>query len=168
MSSSDTLLPNQEERESFSVMSDDRGLRDAAEIVLTPSAPSMSGAGRDEAKPNESDQTEVEAAQSEHVRRCSTIEAPEHTEGADAGSMSVSARGGPSDSSPIEPQKPADSIKTLRDFEAFLRSSGFSRAAARSIAKSGWDRSGETETETASDLDQARIAALIDLFRVEP
>lgn len=168
MSSSESLLPNHAEGGSLCDVSDDNGLRDAAGTVQTTSAPSMSRAGRDEAKPNESDQTEVEAAHAEHVTRCSDVEAPEHTEFANAGSMSVIALGGSSDISPNETAKPADSIKSLRDFEAFLRSSGFSRAVAASLAKSGWKRDGETETDTASDLNQERMSALIDLFRVRP
>lgn len=48
----------------------------------------------------------------------------------------------------------ADSVRSRRDFEAFLRSAGFPRAAAKALAYGGWRALSHDPQDTV--LDEAR------------
>lgn len=133
--------------------SDETGLRDAGTDVKTAFAPDPAGCRTDDEQPEASDQTLAETVEPDPVG-CRTDEGGEgETENADDGFLSVSAQGDPSDNPPIEHQTTAESIKSRRDFESFLRAAGFSRSAAKSIAANGWqDEADDTETDALDEL----------------
>lgn len=87
----------------------------------------------------------------------------------DCGTLSVNAPGGMSHLSSAEPTSSADAIRSRRDFEAFLRTHGFSRTAAKAIAANGWQSIGEDETESEPDpeeLTSEQAQQLLALFKV--
>jgi uncharacterized protein len=60
--------------------------------------------------------------------------------------------------------KAASEIKSIRDFEEFLRDSGFSKSAATALAASGWKgfrRDADTQTTTEKPVDVQTLAALL-------
>jgi HK97 family phage prohead protease len=71
----------------------------------------------------------------------------------------------------IESVKSASDIKTIRDFEAFLRDAGgFDRARAKALASGGWDALLKVRDEPAGDSKAAaRLAGLLEerLFNLE-
>jgi HK97 family phage prohead protease len=71
----------------------------------------------------------------------------------------------------IDAVKSAGEIKTIRDFESFLRDvGGFDRARAKALASGGWDALLKVRDEPAGgDVSAAQIAELFErrLFRLE-
>lgn len=63
----------------------------------------------------------------------------------------------------IESVKAAGEIKTIRDFESFLRDvGGFDRARAKALASGGWDALLKVRDEPAAGDEVAALASLIE------
>ncbi|WP_137131528.1 hypothetical protein [Rhizobium sp. FY34] len=136
---------------SFAAVSDESCLRDAGTSAETTSGAPV-GCWANEAKPNSDETTQAEHAETEPAG-CRPDEGDERQAHADDdGTLSVNAPGGPSEPSSTEPKTAADAIKSRRDFEAFLRTNGFSRAAAKAIAANGWASIGEDKSSALDDL----------------
>ena len=164
MLSNNSPLPNRKHPDSLCDVSDVTDLRDAGENVQATLAP-PAGCRSDEAEPKTSDQTLAETTDADPAGCRPADEPPKQVESADKGFLSVTAQGGPSGELPNEPQTAAESVKSRRDFEAFLRASGFSRAVSKAVATSGWPADGETKTDDEDR--QAELAnELIQLFRL--
>lgn len=86
---------------------------------------------------------------------------PANTAG--AGLFCLDAPGGTSDAPQIEQQTPANAIKSRRDFEAFLRKSGFSRAASKAIAAGGWQAIGDHEADELLELKDMLTAQIEEM-----
>lgn len=67
----------------------------------------------------------------------------------------------PYDASTDPTLTPAQAIKTVRDFERFLRQSGFSRADAKRIAARGWTPAAD-ETQALIELLRRNLEPLSD------
>ena len=139
-----------------------RDLRDAGSATETTSAvPVGCRPGEVEPKPDELAREPVVSAEPAGCRP--DIMTAREAEPVGEGS-SEHAQAGPSDPSPHEIKTPAESIKSRRDFEAFLRASGFSRSVAKSLASSGWTENEETEPDDDDDFI-AHAGELIRLLR---
>lgn len=126
MSSNEAPLRDSGNDGSIRVASDDAGQWDAGSFIETTSA-APTGRWADEDKQEPGDMS-------------------------GDGLFSLSAPGGRSDAQSQESKNSADVIKSQRDFEAFLRASGFSRAAAKALAAGGWKAIGDTENDDLSEL----------------
>jgi hypothetical protein len=164
MSSAENHLQIENSDAHYPDVSDDSRQRDVGTIVHTTSA-APAGCWADEDEP-EANVSTIDDSESDGPAGCLPVEDAEAIADLEAhGSLSVNAQGGPSDPSSSEiSASPADSIKSQRDFEAFLRNSGFSRAASKAIATNGWRTIGETETDD-EDRQSEMISELIGLFR---
>lgn len=67
----------------------------------------------------------------------------------------------------IETVKTADSIKTIRDYEKFLRDAGFSAARAKQLASVGF-KAPETERDANDRADVRRLTELIKSLKIPP
>jgi hypothetical protein len=167
MLSNDALLPAEPDHDSFATVSDESCLRDAGTDAETTSGAPV-GCWANEAKPNSDETTPAEHAETEPAgcRPEPSEESQAHAD--DDGTLSVHAPGGPSDPSSTEPKTAANAIKSRRDFEAFLRTNGFSRAASKAIAANGWASMGEHETEgepEPEEITPQQAQALLALFK---
>jgi hypothetical protein len=151
MSSSEERLQIETNDVFFDPASDDDRLRDAGDEIRT-TLHSRAGCRPDEAEPKACDQTQSDVGEPKPAGCWSGKTGTEHADAASPGLLSVNAKGGMSDALPSELKTPAESIRSLRDFEAFLRNSGFSRSDARAIAKGGWQAIGEDKSSAIDDL----------------
>lgn len=166
LSTENHLLPNQRGALMFPDGSDANcDLRDAGSSAEAASA-GPAGCRHDEVerKPDEPTGDVVASAESAGRRP----EAANEIEAVSPGERSSeTAQDGSSDHSSTEISTPAESIRSRRDFETFLRNSGFSRSGAKSLAAGGWIEAEQTESADdapVEDLGDA-IGELIRLMR---
>lgn len=163
MLSNNSPLHDAKNSETLPLVSNDADLRDAGEPVSTTSA-APAGCRAYEAEQNADETTPDSVAEAEPVGCRADESEPKAEQDAEC-SVSVAAQGGSSDNSSTEPKTPADVIRSRRDFEAFLRNSGFSRATSKSIAAGGWHELAEVETDASEEIAADFAARLTALFR---
>ncbi|MUO86757.1 hypothetical protein [Agrobacterium vitis] len=169
MSSSETLLPTPLNGDSLTIVLDEDRQRDAGETVETTSTAPVGCWAGEAIEPKSDEKTRVDRAETVPTGCWADDGDEKQAEIREDGSLSVTALSGSSNNSPKEPKTAADAIKSRRDFEAFLRTNGFSRAAAKAIAANGWASIGEHETGGEPDPEEItpeQAETLLNLFKI--